>query len=46
MCSSDLVWFFHEPFTTARLFGFAVIWVALVIYTADGWRTSRRLAAA
>jgi chloramphenicol-sensitive protein RarD len=40
------VWFFHEPFTTARLFGFAVIWVALVIYTADGWRTSRRLAAA
>jgi chloramphenicol-sensitive protein RarD len=40
------VWFFHEPFTTARLLGFAVIWVALVIYTADGWRTGRRLAAA
>jgi chloramphenicol-sensitive protein RarD len=40
------IWLFHEPFTTARLFGFAVIWVALVIYTADGWRTSRRFAAA
>jgi chloramphenicol-sensitive protein RarD len=40
------VWFFHEPFTTARLIGFAIIWVALLIYTADSWRSNRRLAAA
>ena len=40
------VWFFREPFTAARLIGFAMIWIALVIYSADGWRTSRRLARA
>jgi chloramphenicol-sensitive protein RarD len=40
------VWFFHEPFTPMRLIGFAMIWVALIVYTADGWRTSRRLAPA
>jgi len=40
------VWLFHEAFTPLRLIGFAMIWVALVIYTADGWRTSRRLAPA
>jgi chloramphenicol-sensitive protein RarD len=38
------VWVFREPFTTARLIGFACIWAALVIYTLDGWRVSRRLA--
>ena len=35
------VWIFHEPFTPARLIGFAAIWLALVIYTLDGWRVSR-----
>jgi chloramphenicol-sensitive protein RarD len=40
------VWLFHEPFTPMRLVGFAVIWVALAVYTADGWRTTRRLAPA
>jgi chloramphenicol-sensitive protein RarD len=39
------IWFFHEPFTAARFAGFAIIWAALVIYSADGWRTSRRFAA-
>jgi chloramphenicol-sensitive protein RarD len=37
---------FDEPFTAARLVGFAMIWAALLIYSADGWRTSRRFAAA
>ena len=40
------VWLFHEAFTPMRLVGFAIIWAALVVYTADGWRTSRRLAPA
>ncbi|MEO8922795.1 MAG: EamA family transporter RarD [Caldimonas sp.] len=40
------VWFFHEAFTPISLVGFAMIWVALLIYTADGWRTTRRLAPA
>ena len=35
------VWIFNEPFTPARLIGFAAIWLALVIYTLDGWRVSR-----
>jgi chloramphenicol-sensitive protein RarD len=38
------VWLFHESFTPMRLVGFAMIWLALVVYTADGWRTTRRLA--
>lgn len=36
------VWVFHEPFTPERLIGFGMIWAALVVYTADGWRASRR----
>jgi chloramphenicol-sensitive protein RarD len=36
------VWLFKEPFTGARLLGFGLIWAALVLYTLDGWRTSRR----
>lgn len=31
------VWLFHEPFAGPRLIGFALIWLALVIYTAEGW---------
>lgn len=35
---------FHEPFRRAQLITFALIWVALVIFTADGlarWRQAR-----
>ena len=35
------VWVFHEPFDSARLVGFALIWASLVLYTLDGWRRSR-----
>lgn len=37
------VWVFHEPFDRARLFGFGFIWAALALYSADGWRRSRRV---
>lgn len=37
------VWLYHEPFGGARLAGFALIWSALAIYTAEGlwknWKT-------
>jgi chloramphenicol-sensitive protein RarD len=32
------IWLFHEPFSTARLIGFALIWTALALYTFDGVR--------
>ena len=35
------VWIFREPFTPARLIGFGMIWLALAIYSADGWRVTR-----
>ena len=35
------VWVFGEAFTVGRLVGFALIWAALAIYTADGWRVAR-----
>ncbi|APW44550.1 EamA family transporter RarD [Rhodoferax saidenbachensis] len=38
------VWLFHEPLPGVRLFGFVLIWVALVLYTLEGWWTSRRAA--
>lgn len=31
------LWLFHEPFSTARLLGFALIWLALALYSAEGW---------
>lgn len=37
---------FHESFTGARAAGFAVIWLALLLYAADGIRTARLNAAA
>ncbi len=37
------VWLFNEPFSGARLIGFAFIWTALVLYTLDGWRHARRV---
>ena len=33
---------FHEPMPPARLAGFALVWVALVIFTVDGIRGARR----
>lgn len=35
---------FDEPLTPHRLIGFALIWTALAVYSADGWRTMRRVA--
>jgi chloramphenicol-sensitive protein RarD len=35
------VWVFNEAFSIARFAGFACIWLALIIYSADGWRRSR-----
>jgi chloramphenicol-sensitive protein RarD len=33
------VWIYHEPFSAARLVGFAMIWSALAVYSAEGlWR--------
>ena len=32
---------FHEPMPAARLAGFALVWVALVIFTVDGIRSAR-----
>jgi chloramphenicol-sensitive protein RarD len=40
------VWVFHESFEPTRLVGFALIWIALVVYSLDGWRLRGRSAAA
>lgn len=37
---------FHEPMPPARLAGFALVWLALVVFTADGLRQARRNARA
>ena len=37
---------FHEPFSATRLLGFGCIWLALVIYSLDGWRIARSTTAA
>jgi chloramphenicol-sensitive protein RarD len=34
---------FHEPFSQTRLIGFAIIWLALIIYSAEGVRHQRSL---
>jgi chloramphenicol-sensitive protein RarD len=33
---------FHEPMPPARLAGFALVWIALIIFTVDGLRGARR----
>jgi chloramphenicol-sensitive protein RarD len=33
---------FHEPLPPARLAGFGLVWIALIIFTADGIRSARR----
>lgn len=35
---------FHEPMPPARLAGFALVWLALIVFTVDGLRTTRRRA--
>ena len=41
------IYLYHEPFAGARAFGFALIWLALVIYAGDGvWRAHRARAPA
>ncbi|MEO6410468.1 MAG: EamA family transporter RarD [Burkholderiaceae bacterium] len=40
------VWVFHEPFAANRLVGFGLIWAALALYSADGWRSMRATRAA
>jgi chloramphenicol-sensitive protein RarD len=40
------VWVFREPFAGTRLIGFALIWVALGVYSLDGWRRTRRAGSA
>jgi chloramphenicol-sensitive protein RarD len=40
------VWLFREPLDAGRLAGFGLIWAALVVYTADGWRVSHKDAVA
>lgn len=38
------VWLFHEPLPGVRLFGFVLIWTALLLYTLESWWTSRNAA--
>ncbi|MEU6021011.1 EamA family transporter RarD [Micromonospora sp. NPDC048871] len=33
---------FHEPMPPARLAGFALVWLALIVFTVDGLRQARR----
>jgi chloramphenicol-sensitive protein RarD len=33
----------HEPMPVSRLIGFVLVWIALIILTADGWRHRGRL---
>ena len=40
------VWIFNEPFQPSRLLGFALIWAALLVYSLEGWWSSRRVAMA
>ncbi len=39
------VWLFGEAFEPARLAGFALIWAALALYSAEGWWQQRRRSA-
>lgn len=36
------VYLYNEPFTQARLIGFCIIWLALLVYATDGLRNGRR----
>jgi len=36
------VWLYQEPFAAERLVTFALIWLALLVYTIDAWHASRQ----
>ena len=33
---------FHEPMPAARLAGFGLVWIALIVFTVDGIRAARK----
>ncbi len=37
------VFVYHEPFTQARLIGFSIIWLALIVFTAEGLTHKRHI---
>ena len=37
------VWLYQEPFAAERLVTFGLIWLALLLYTADAWRYNSQL---
>jgi chloramphenicol-sensitive protein RarD len=36
------IWVFHEPFAMPKLAGFALIWLAVLLFSIEGWRFARR----
>jgi len=38
------VWVFREPFAKPKLLGFALIWLAVLLFSLEGWLFSRRRA--
>ncbi|MGC9162350.1 MAG: EamA family transporter RarD [Thiomonas sp.] len=36
------VWLYHEPFATAKLIGFALVWLGIAVFLFDGLRISWR----
>lgn len=36
------VWYFHEPMPAARWVGFGIVWIALVLFSVDAWRSRSR----
>ena len=36
------VFLYHEPFSAGRGVGFGLIWLALAVYSAESWRSTRR----
>lgn len=38
------VWYFHEPMPAARWVGFGIVWIALVLFSVDAWRSRSRAA--
>lgn len=40
------VFIYHEPFDAVRLVGFSIVWLALVVYSVEGYRHRRRMLAA
>lgn len=40
------LWLFQEPFSTMRMLGFCLIWLALLVYSLEGWHRATRPAPA